>query len=685
MAVWQKRGNGLLITGTGWPKVAALSSNTVAFIDSYLNELRTYSWDGTNWTSIGTPLAITSQFNSGFCAVTSTRVAAVDGGNDRLRMYELSGGAWSLVGNPFNPGFVGNHGIGLARISDNEIAYVDGFYQVLKTYAFDGTDWAQVGNGLTVSTSTEAVCSLAALSPGVVAYTHGGLDRIRTYSWNGADWVQVGNELTLFSLNPAMTALSSTRVAIANEGGDRLEYADWDGTNWTLAPSGDWFLFPAPIELPHIVAFTDSLIAFVDFGDTELTTYEFSLADGSATLQLADTTADFVQIGGDLITTLGATTASVSGTVVISGTLNATLANSRATFMGQIRRWSEAHTLEITIGDAVEPAWATEPRLKSTADGPVATFYNPKQELTLQGETVLNALAAYVKSLTLTGAATITVEGQAAINQWLLARATGATQTELLKLFEATLEALVEDSSVGAFAALVTEAGQSSTSTLSDFAAQVMDSVTADLLEQNTMIVAVSETLEAEAGDTVQALGHYSQNINDLAGAWLVFKTSGEVIQGWVMNVEGDRPFSEYTGFEFNSMTRIGDRYFGAADAGLYTLSGDTDAGAQIDAHLSSMMLDFGSTAQKRVVAAYLGYTSTGTVVLKVRSVDEGKLVEHWYEANEVVADAPRDGYRPLGRGLKSRYWQFELANVDGADFEIDKLELQPIMLSRRV
>jgi hypothetical protein len=38
-----------------------------------------------------------------------------------------------------------------------------------------------------------------------------------------------------------------------------------------------------------------------------------------------------------------------------------------------------------------------------------------------------------------------------------------------------------------------------------------------------------------------------------------------------------------------------------------------------------------------------------------------------------------------VGQGLRSRYWQFELTNVDGGDFELDVLELYPLFLGRRV
>jgi hypothetical protein len=38
-----------------------------------------------------------------------------------------------------------------------------------------------------------------------------------------------------------------------------------------------------------------------------------------------------------------------------------------------------------------------------------------------------------------------------------------------------------------------------------------------------------------------------------------------------------------------------------------------------------------------------------------------------------------------IGKGLRSRYWQFELVNIDGADFDLDTIEFHPVLLTRRV
>jgi hypothetical protein len=216
----------------------------------------------------------------------------------------------------------------------------------------------------------------------------------------------------------------------------------------------------------------------------------------------------------------------------------------------------------------------------------------------------------------------------------------------------------------------------------------------ADTIEQQlTIAIEVSDAYAA--GASIELTRQLLTDIGEDVYIYGLFKTisydaNGAVIsdgaQTWVMNTEGSLPLSEYDNYNFNSLTQFKGVSYGANDAGLHTLSGDNDEGAPITSELSSMMLDMGTSRMKRIRTAYLGYTAGGDLVLKVRSVSDGSLSEHWYKAREATAaEAPREGYVKVGQGLKSRYWQFELTNMDGADFEIDQLELYPLFLGRRV
>lgn len=199
-----------------------------------------------------------------------------------------------------------------------------------------------------------------------------------------------------------------------------------------------------------------------------------------------------------------------------------------------------------------------------------------------------------------------------------------------------------------------------------------------------TLVADFSDGVEIE--ESAELTAQYFASLIDRANVYLLFKTPAELAQGWVMNTEAALPISEYDNYDFNSLAFTGVQMVGTSDDGVYILEGDDDAGVAIDSVLTSMMLDFGSSRQKRVRSAYLGYTSDGQLILKVRTASNGQLVEDWYRAEKVAAQpAPGENYYKVGQGLKSRYWQFELVNEDGADFEVDHLEMHPIFLSRRV
>jgi len=201
---------------------------------------------------------------------------------------------------------------------------------------------------------------------------------------------------------------------------------------------------------------------------------------------------------------------------------------------------------------------------------------------------------------------------------------------------------------------------------------------------QLTIMVELSD--EVELGDNVELTRQLLVELMDEALIYGLFKTSSDLAQTWVMNTEGALPVSEYDNYEFTSLVQYQDKFYGTADDGLYTLSGDTDAGLPITGNIKSMMLDFGTSRMKRIRSAYLGYTAQKQLVLRVRAVSCGELSEHWYAATPSTGRAaPNVGYVQVGQGLRSRYWQFDLTNIDGGAFEVDQLELHPLFLDRRV
>lgn len=151
---------------------------------------------------------------------------------------------------------------------------------------------------------------------------------------------------------------------------------------------------------------------------------------------------------------------------------------------------------------------------------------------------------------------------------------------------------------------------------------------------------------------------------------------------GYVMNTETGS-ITRYTQYPFHSLGEFNDTYLGASSTGIYALTGSTDDGANIAASSFKFgFSDFKSEFLKRIRDLYVGYRSDDDLQFTVTLDGEGS--ERTYTLARRGA-----GLRPartkVGRGLKSRYWQIGISNTNGADFEIDTLDLLTQVLSRRI
>lgn len=147
----------------------------------------------------------------------------------------------------------------------------------------------------------------------------------------------------------------------------------------------------------------------------------------------------------------------------------------------------------------------------------------------------------------------------------------------------------------------------------------------------------------------------------------------------WAINTR-TTAVTEYQGFVFDSLLTVGRRCLGADINGLYELDGDDDAGTPIVAGILSGFMQVGGSHLKALKAAYLGLASySGQFVLKVIT---GDGLTYTYT---VTAQNMRSTRVNLGKGLRSRYFRFELLNVDGADFRLDNIEFIPLVMQRRI
>ena len=181
--------------------------------------------------------------------------------------------------------------------------------------------------------------------------------------------------------------------------------------------------------------------------------------------------------------------------------------------------------------------------------------------------------------------------------------------------------------------------------------------------------------------DIVDSTGLFQALCSDELNFQISFVDGREEYSGWVINSH-NFGVTEYLNYAFNSFTKVGGSYLAAGPGGLFKLhTGDTDNGADVDALLRTGKLNVGNGHQSRVEHAYLGVQSEGRLLMKTIT---GKEKVRWYQS-----DAPKVGLdnlrTKLGRGVKSAYWQFEIANIDGQDLEIENMQFFPVVLTRRV
>lgn len=154
---------------------------------------------------------------------------------------------------------------------------------------------------------------------------------------------------------------------------------------------------------------------------------------------------------------------------------------------------------------------------------------------------------------------------------------------------------------------------------------------------------------------------------------------AGGDTQVWVVNLDSNAS-TTYSNYDYNSFARIGDRFYGASDFGLFELAGDDDAGEPIEASISLGKLDFGTKALKTISEAYVGMA--GEAELYVKVIAEGRAFI--YKARGFGPDLKQRRVE-VGRGLSASYHTVELFNKDGADFEIDSVLFRVADLKRKI
>lgn len=152
--------------------------------------------------------------------------------------------------------------------------------------------------------------------------------------------------------------------------------------------------------------------------------------------------------------------------------------------------------------------------------------------------------------------------------------------------------------------------------------------------------------------------------------------------QVWSVSNTGasDESSTNYTDYPFSSFANIGGRYFGACDKGLFELEGGNDNGNPISAAIHLGERDLGTMAIKTLANAYVSVNADAPMRLMV-----GIQGQHYTYMTRGVGPDMQTQRFDLGRGLRGHYFELQLMNTDGADFELGGIDFVAQESKRRV
>jgi hypothetical protein len=191
-----------------------------------------------------------------------------------------------------------------------------------------------------------------------------------------------------------------------------------------------------------------------------------------------------------------------------------------------------------------------------------------------------------------------------------------------------------------------------------------------------TILIALSEEVVFTELVTPNAI--LNAILNDGLTVVAIVTVEGEEYVVWVANAD-TFAHSQYAHFNFNSMCRLGNHYYGANEDGIFLLDGDDDAGEDIQYFATLPTTEFGRSGLKRIPRAYMGYSNAGDMHLKIVTPDSREFV---YRMNATPA-GQTEALTKIGRGIVARFFTFDLYNYEGGEVELSRIEFFPLYMRR--
>lgn len=162
-----------------------------------------------------------------------------------------------------------------------------------------------------------------------------------------------------------------------------------------------------------------------------------------------------------------------------------------------------------------------------------------------------------------------------------------------------------------------------------------------------------------------------------------VFSALPQLREAWVINTES-AAMSRYAGLPVGSMAVLGSRILALGDGGLYEFMGSTDDGTPIVTSVKTGRSMLGVDSLKRLGDIVISYVCAGVMTVRVGAYGGAISGTFDYDMPPRSADAPRSNRLQVGKGLVSRYFQFEFVGKNGAQFDVDSATADVIPSSTR-
>jgi hypothetical protein len=162
----------------------------------------------------------------------------------------------------------------------------------------------------------------------------------------------------------------------------------------------------------------------------------------------------------------------------------------------------------------------------------------------------------------------------------------------------------------------------------------------------------------------------------DISGLSPVGPTLTPGAETWVVNLETTAS-SRYGNYGFRAFDMTPWGAVGVAEDGLYLLEGADDAGLPVQGGIAMADRSFGTRAEKKIDAVYIGVSADQLLTLKVEA--DGEI--QYYQAKGRTGWLGEQRFTP-GKGLVDNFWSFTL--LGDAPFEVESIEFNVLVLSRR-